>query len=133
MPTHVQIRESDAVDYRHPVDYIEPETQERSESADVIMSVLFWLMRHNTTAKTQVPAHMGARVWVLSVALGVESISWAEIGRRCGLTREGVRLMAKELESEFGLRAVNARTDDTRSASRRARERFIKAKKVKQC
>ena len=133
MPTHIPVQDNHAIDDRHPVDYIEPKEQERSEQSEIIMSILFWMLRHDTTAKTQVPAHMGARVWVLSVALGVESISWAEIGRRCGLTREGVRLMAKELESEFGLRAVNARTEPTRRASRRARERFIKAKGNKQC
>jgi len=124
----VPIRETDALDYRHPVDYIEPEIQERSEQADALLAVVFWMMRTGTTAKVQVPAHMGARVWVLAVALGVESLSWAEIGRRCGLSREGVRLMAKELENEFGLRSINARTDQARFASLRARRRVVEGK-----
>ena len=100
---HFKIREGDAIDDRHPVDHIEPIETETSKAAGAMMRLLFWFN------KSTVPSHIGARVLVLSVALGIDDRTWASIANECGVTREAVRLMAKEVEDEFNLRSCNAR------------------------
>ena len=114
-----QIREDDAIDDRHPVEHIEPVESETSEAAHAIMRLVFWFN------KSTVPSHVGARVLVLSVALGIDDRTWADIARECDVTREAIRLMAKELENEFNLRSCNARTDSTRRACKRARQGYL--------
>lgn len=114
-----QIREDDAIDDRHPVEHIEPVESETSEAAHAMMRLVFWFN------KSTVPAHVGARVLVLSVALGIDDRTWADIARECDVTREAIRLMAKELENEFNLRSCNARTDSTRRACKRARQGYL--------
>lgn len=109
------IRDHDAADYSHPVDHIEPQRNERSDLADAIVQIVCW------TLKNKNPTHIGARVLVLSNALNIDSASFASIGRETGLTREAIRLMARELENEFGLRPSNSRSDATRRRCRNAR------------
>jgi len=126
--SHCQLRETDAIDDRHPVDFIEPIEPSEPPGAEIIRAIVHWLSSQKTTDFDLTPSHMGARVMVLRVALGFDSQSWADIGRRCDISREGVRLMAKELERNFGLRAVNARSDSARAASRRARNQHLTGK-----
>lgn len=114
MTTH-PIREHDAADYSHPVDHIEPRPNERTDLADVMMVLVCWMTKNKN------PIHIGARALVLSNALNIDSASFASIGRETGLTREAVRLMARELENEFGLRPNNSRSDATRRRCRNAR------------
>ena len=109
------IREHDAADHLHPVDHIEPQRNERSDLADALVQIVCW------TLKNKKPTHIGARVLVLSNALNIDSASFASIGRETGLTREAIRLMARELENEFGLRPSNSRSDATRRRCRNAR------------
>jgi hypothetical protein len=112
------IREHDAAEYSHPVDHIEPQRNERNERidlADAMMILVCWMTKNKN------PIHIGARVLVLSNALNIDSASFASIGRDTGLTREAVRLMARELENEFGLRPNNSRSDATRRRCREAR------------
>ena len=109
------IREHDAADYSHPVDRIEPRRNERSDLADALVQIVCW------TLKNKRPTHIGARVLVLSNALNIDNASFASIGRETGLTREAIRLMARELENEFGLRPNNSRSDTTRRRCRDAR------------
>ena len=101
----------------HPADHIEPQRNERSDLADALVQIVCW------TLKNKKPTHIGARVLVLSNALNIDSASFASIGREAGLTREAVRLMARELEDEFGLRPNNSRSDATRRRCRQARVR----------
>ena len=109
------IREHDAADHLHPVDHIEPRRNERSDLADVMVVLVCWMTKNKN------PIHIGARALVLSNALNIDSASFARIGRETGLTREAVRLMARELENEFGLRPNNSRSDATRRRCRSAR------------
>lgn len=109
------IRDHDAADYSHPVDHIEPQRNERSDLADALVQIVCW------TLKNKKPTHIGARVLVLSNALNIDGASFASIGRETGLTREAIRLMARELENEFGLRPSNSRSDATRRRCRNAR------------
>ena len=113
-----QLRDTDAADWRHPVEHIEPEECPVSKTAEALRNVVCWLVRNDNDE----PTHIGARCMVLSVALGIDAITYAEIGRRCGITREAVRLMAKELETTYGLRSSNARSDTTRRRCRVARQ-----------
>ena len=122
--SHYPIRESDAIDDRHPVEHIEPEECPRSKTAEALMRIMFWFNR------STIPSHIGARVMVLSVALGIDDSTWADIARECGITREAVRLMAKEIEDEFNLRTANARTDTTRRNCAKARQGFLKGLEV---
>jgi hypothetical protein len=109
------IREHDAADHLHPVDHIEPRRNERSDLADALVQIVCW------TLKNKKPTHIGARVLVLSNALNIDGASFASIGRETGLTREAIRLMARELENQFGLRPSNSRSDTTRRRCRNAR------------
>ena len=115
------INENDLVDDRHPVDHIEPPKQSvASKQSEIILAIIHWMLKQDTTPKESIPLHIAARVMVLSVALNIDSTSYAEIGRATNLSREAVRLMAKELEVDFGLRSGNAR-EKARRAARRAR------------
>jgi len=116
--SHYELRDNDAADWRHPVDHIEPEECPVSKTAEALRNVVCWLVRNDNDEAT----HIGARCLVLSVALGIDAITYAEIGRRCGVTREAVRLMAKELETTYGLRSSNARSDSTRRRCKEARQ-----------
>jgi hypothetical protein len=116
--SHYQIRDSDAADWRHPVDHIEPEEDPINKTAEALKAVVLWLVR----SENDKPKHIGARCLVLSVALGIDGIPYAEIGRRCDLTREAVRLMAKELEDTYGLRSSNSRSDTTRRRCKETRQ-----------
>jgi hypothetical protein len=118
---HYQIRDTDAADWRHPVDHMEPEEDPTSELAEALKAVVLWLVRNDN----DLPSHIGARCIVLSVALGIDGISYAEIGRRAGITREAVRLMAKELEDNYGLRSSNSRSDSTRKRCQEARQESL--------
>ena len=121
------INESDLIDDRHPVEYIEPlEQSVASKQSEIIMAIIHWMLKQDTTPKEEIPLHIAARVMVLSVALNIDSTSYACIGRATGLTREAIRLMARELEDDFGLRSSNARSDDARRAAKRARWRNAK-------
>ena len=119
--SHYQIRDTDAADWRHPVDHMEPEEDPTSELAEALKAVVLWLVRNDN----DLPSHIGARCIVLSVALGIDGISYAEIGRRAGITREAVRLMAKELEDNYGLRSSNSRSDSTRKRCQEARQELL--------
>ena len=116
--SHCELRDTDAIDWSHPVDRMEPEEEPHSELAEALKAVVLWLVRNDNDP----PAHIGARCLVLSVALGIDGISYAEIGRRCGITREAVRLMSKELEDKYGLRSSNSRSDETRRRCQEARQ-----------
>jgi hypothetical protein len=116
--SHCKLRDTDAIDWSHPVDDIEPIECERSALAEVLRNIVCWLVRTDNDEAT----HIGARCLVLDVALGIDAITYAEIGRRCGITREAVRLMAKELETKYGLRSSNARSDMTRKRCKDARQ-----------
>ena len=116
--SHYQLRDTDAADWRHPVEHIEPEEDATSKTAEALRAVVLWMVRTDNDE----PTHIGARCMVLSVALGIDSITYAEIGRRCGITREAVRLMANELEQAYGLRSSNARSDTTRRRCKVARQ-----------
>ena len=122
--SHYQIRDSDASTNHHPVDDMEPIEDPRHALAEAFVMVVCW------TIKTDDPTHIGARVMVLANALSIDNVSYADIGRECGISREGVRLMAKELETQFGLRATNSRSDTTRSRCRAARLEVIKQKEL---
>lgn len=119
--SHYQIRDTDAADWRHPVDHMEPEEDPTSELAEALKAVVLWLVRNDN----DLPSHIGARCIVLSVALGIDGMSYAEIGRRAGITREAVRLMAKELEDNYGLRSSNSRSDSTRKRCQEARQESL--------
>ena len=122
--SHYQIRDSDAATNHHPVDDMEPIECERSMLAEALVRVVHW------TIKTDEPTHIGARVMVLANALSIDNVSYADIGRECGISREGVRLMAKELETQFGLRAANSRSDTTRGRCRASRLEVVKQKEL---
>ena len=110
----LQFKDIDAVDYAHPVDHIEPVGDEyRADLQEALRVIVCWSLKSNQAQ------HVGARMLVLANSLGVEPTSFAEIARRSDLTREAVRLMARELEDKFGLRPSNSRTDETRRRCRR--------------
>lgn len=119
--SHYPIRDSDAADWRHPVDHIEPEEDPINKTAEALKAVVLWLVRNDN----DLPSHIGARCLVLSVALGIDCIPYAEIGRRAGITREAVRLMARELEDTYGLRSSNSRSDSTRRRCQEARQESL--------
>ena len=117
--SHYQIRETDAIDTRHPVDFIEPIEQQPSREAEALLKIIIWM------TKVDIPTHIAARVKTLSVSLGADSSTWADIARECDVTREAVRLMSKDLEEMFGLRSCNARSDATREQCKQSRFEFL--------
>lgn len=115
------IKPDDALVEMHPVNTIEPIENETSREAEALVHVLMWI------TKVSIPTHISARAKTLLVALGKDSTSWAEIARQSDITREAVRLMAKELERDFGLRSCNSRRNGTRAKCRRSRNQFLKS------
>lgn len=116
------LRDDDAAVDDHPVDHMEPIEDERGGLADALVRIVLWM--HSSREAPNV----GARAMVLAIALNldIENVaSYASIARSAGLTREAVRLMAKELEIEFGLRSNNSRTDATRRRCKEARRRVV--------
>jgi len=122
MESTYSLRDADAAVEDHPVDHMEPLPDERGDLADALVRVVLWM--HSSKEA----ANVGARAMVLAVALNLDLehvASYASIARSAGLTREAVRLMAKELETEFGLRSTNSRTDQTRRRCRDSRKRVV--------
>ncbi len=111
-----QLRESDAIDRRHPVDHFEPIEDERTKFADAQCRLVVWLMTSAT------PASMGARVMVLATALNltVGTVTEADIARACGITRSAVSLISIELEDQFGIKSYNLRPEGNRTQCSKA-------------
>jgi alkylated DNA nucleotide flippase Atl1 len=117
-----ELRGSDAAVIDDPVDHMEPIEDEPRELNDALMRIVLWM--HSSKEA----ANIGARAMVLAVSLNIDLehvASYASIARSAGLTREAVRLMAKELEVEFGLRTRNSRTDATRQRCKDSRKRVL--------
>lgn len=112
-----QLSDSDGATYIHPAEIIEPIENDSSAIAQALLQLVCWIQ------KSKQPMHIGARVMVLSNALNIQNESFAAIARTTGISREGVRLMAKELETIYGLRPNNSRSDATRRRCRDARNR----------
>lgn len=121
---HYQIRETDAATNHHPVDDMEPEQDTRGDLAEALTHIVLWI---HTSKEAEL---IGARALVLATALNLDvdtNTSYSNIGRVCGCSREAVRLMAKELETRFGLRSHFSRSDKTRRRCKAARERVLGA------
>ena len=117
-----QIRDNDAATHHHPVDDIEPLPDTRGDLAEALVRVVIWM--HSSKEAVNI----GARGMVLATALNLqlENVSsYADIARASGLSREAIRLMAKELESKFGLRSSNSRSNETRRRCKVAREKVV--------
>jgi hypothetical protein len=104
----------------HPVDKIEPLPEEVrderiAELSTALVEILHWMTKRKS------PRHIAARALVLANALHVQNNSFADIGRATEISREGVRLMAREIEERFGVRSCNNRGDDTRRKCRKSR------------
>lgn len=117
-----QLRESDAIDRRHPVDHIEPIEDERTKFADAQCRLVVWLMTSAT------PASMAARVMVLATALNltVGTVTEADIASACGITRSAVSLISIELEDQFGIKSYNLRPEGNRIKCSKAQKSIRK-------
>ena len=116
--SHYQIRETDAIDTRHPVDFIEPESDARMGFAEAQCRLIVWLMTNGD------PQKMGARVMVLATALQLtkDTVNDSDIAKACGVSRSAVSLMCIELEQQFGIKSYNLRPEGTRARCRKAQK-----------
>lgn len=123
--SRVELLECDLAYDDHPVDKIEPiqelNDERLAELSSALVEILHWMTKRKSMK------NVAARALVLASALQVRSNTFAEIGRATGISREGVRLMAREVEKKFGVRSCNNRGDETR---RRCRESRLKSRSV---
>jgi hypothetical protein len=116
---HYAVRESDAVDSRHPVDELEPLPDDESDAARLagaLGRLLRWLL-----SGEKLPL-IGARVLVLVWMLRPDLIahqSLAGIARRAGVTRAAANAWACDLRDVYGLRSPHGRPDGHREGSRK--------------
>ena len=90
---------------------------DQSDDTFMLTTLLNYMLR-SKTAKT-----IAARALVIASYLGACSLSYAEIARRAGVSREVVRQMSQGIEQKWNARSMNSRGDTTRarcSESRRA-------------
>tara|TARA_R110000744_G_scaffold90984_1_gene176578 strand:- start:41 stop:436 length:396 start_codon:yes stop_codon:yes gene_type:complete len=117
-----ELWEQDLSTNDHPVDSIEPQGRAEDEVRDslrvALREVITWIERSPEASS------IISRVKVLSNALGIQERSFAKIARDVGLSREGVRLMSKDLELKFNLRPSNSRSDSTRNKCKMSRLKF---------
>ena len=116
--SHCELRDTDAIDWSHPVDRMEPEENPRMEFADTQCRLVVWLMTGGA------PNKIGARVMVLATALNLTegTVTEADIAKSCGITRSAVSLISIELADQFNIKSYNLRPERTRTTCSKAQK-----------
>lgn len=116
--SHCELRDTDAIDWSHPVDRMEPEEDPRMEFADTQCRLVVWLMTGGA------PNKIGARVMVLATALNLTegTVTESDIAKSCGITRSAVSLISIELADQFNIKSYNLRSERTRTTCSKAQK-----------
>lgn len=122
---HYTIRETDAVDTRHPVEEIEPQPERQDEAARLgaaLGRLLRWIIEPG--ALPLVGARAMTLVWLLRPDLLVDK-SLAGIARQAGVTRACINAWSVQIRDLYGVRSPYGRSDDhRREAADRGRRKL---------
>jgi hypothetical protein len=116
---HYAVRETDAVDHRHPVDFIEPVDDREGDTARLagaLGRLLRWLISGGSL--NAIGARVLVLVWMLRPDL-IDHQSLASIAKRAKVTRAAANAWACELRDIYGLRSPHGRPDSHREGARR--------------